>query len=81
MLMIDFHKLSFFVIYEPLSYLPLSGKVYVHFVKMDDEKAIKQQIVKSAEAVKKKVHSLKNSRLDSEIALESMFKPVTERRK
>lgn len=45
---------------------------------MNDEKNIKQQIIKSAEAVKKKVQQMKNNKLDSEIALQSMFKPVTD---
>lgn len=45
---------------------------------MNDEKTLKEQIIKSAEAVKKKVQSLKNIKLDSEIALESLFKPVTD---
>ncbi|KAG7294794.1 hypothetical protein JYU34_022836 [Plutella xylostella] len=45
---------------------------------MNDEKTLKQQIIKSADAVKKKMQSLKNSKLDSDMALESMFKPVTD---
>ncbi|KAG7297284.1 hypothetical protein JYU34_003936 [Plutella xylostella] len=42
------------------------------------EKSIKQQIIKSAEAVKQKVKNMKNNKLDSELALETMFKPVTD---
>lgn len=42
------------------------------------EKFIKQQIIKSAEAVKKKIQNMKNNKFDTEIALETMFKPVTD---
>lgn len=45
---------------------------------MDTEKYLKKQIVKSANAVKKKVKMIQNLKTDNENILESVFKPITE---
>lgn len=45
---------------------------------MDTEKVLKQEIIKSAEAVKKKVRLLRNQKTESDNALETVLKPITE---
>lgn len=44
---------------------------------MNEEKKIKQAIIKSAEAVKRKVRHLRNMQMDNDNALETVFKPIT----
>lgn len=45
---------------------------------MNTEKYLKKQIVKSANAVKKKVKMMQNLKTDNENILESVFKPITQ---
>lgn len=45
---------------------------------MSEEKAIKQQIIMTAKAVKKKIKCMKSNKLDSEMVLENVLKPITD---
>lgn len=56
----------------------LHQEVVNQIIKMNDEKLLKQQIIQSAKAVKNKVQNIKNRKLDIEMALDSVFKPVTD---
>lgn len=44
---------------------------------MDTEKKLKQEIIKSAETVKKKVKQMRNMKMDTDNALETVLKPIT----
>lgn len=45
---------------------------------MDQEKSLKNKIVKCAESVKKKVKLIRDSKLSADMTLESVLKPITE---
>lgn len=45
---------------------------------METERALKQEIIKSADAVKRKVKQIRNNKTESNIALDTMFKPITD---